>query len=66
LAIANEVLVACGGVVSAATSPGPRVVVVRALADVVEPAMQLLKAVHAAWRPALWNLPAAASRVWAL
>jgi urease accessory protein len=66
LAIANEVLVACGGVVSAATSPGPRILVVRALADVVEPAMQLLKAVHAAWRPALWNLPAAASRVWAL
>lgn len=49
-----------------ATAPSPRVIVVRVLADVVEPAMQLLRAVHAAWRPVLWDLPAISSRLWAL
>lgn len=49
-----------------ATSPNPQVVVVRVLAPQVEPAMQLLKAVRAAWRLALWDLPATAPRVWAL
>lgn len=48
------------------TSPHPRVVVVRALAHQVEPAMQLMKAVRAAWRTALWNLPATVPRTWAL
>ena len=49
-----------------ATAPGPRVVAVRVLAPLVEPAMQLLKAVRAAWRPALWDLPATVPRTWAL
>ncbi len=49
-----------------ATSPHPQVVVVRALAHQVEPAMQLMKAVRAAWRTALWNLPATVPRTWAL
>ncbi|MEJ6020645.1 urease accessory protein UreD [Ramlibacter sp. PS4R-6] len=67
LELANEALAACDAVVSAgATAPGPRVIVVRVLADVVEPAMNLLKAIHAAWRPALWDQPAIASRLWAL
>lgn len=49
-----------------ATAPGPRVVVVRVLAPLVEPALQLLKAVRNAWRPALWDLPATQPRLWAL
>lgn len=47
-----------------ATSPNNRVVVVRTLAPVVEPAMQLLKAVWAAWRAALWDMPAVNPRIW--
>ncbi|MDH4375980.1 MAG: urease accessory protein UreD [Ramlibacter sp.] len=49
-----------------ATSPHPRVVVLRVLAPVVEPAMDLLKAVRNAWRPALWELAPNPPRTWAL
>jgi urease accessory protein len=49
-----------------ATSPHPRVVVLRVLAPVVEPAMDLLKAVRNAWRPALWDLAPNPPRTWAL
>lgn len=49
-----------------ATAPGPRVVVVRVLAPVVEPALQLLKAVRRAWRPLLWGLHGAEPRGWAI
>ncbi len=49
-----------------ATAPGPRVVAVRVLAPLVEPALQLLKAIRNVWRPALWALPATAPRGWAL
>ncbi|HYE38454.1 MAG TPA: urease accessory protein UreD [Ramlibacter sp.] len=49
-----------------ATAPNPQVVVVRVLAPVVEPAMQLLKAVRSAWRPLLWGLAPADPRGWAL
>lgn len=48
------------------TAPDGRVVALRVLAPVVEPAMQLLKAVRNAWRPALWGLPANPPRTWAL
>jgi len=48
-----------------ATAPGPRIVVVRALAPLVEPAMQLLKAIRRAWRPLLWKLDTADPRGWA-
>ena len=47
-----------------ATAPGPRVIVVRVLAPLVEPAMQLLKAIRHVWRPLLWNIPAADPRGW--
>lgn len=67
LELANAAIEAMPGDIAAgATAPGPQVVVVRVLSPLVEPAMQLLKAVHAAWRPAAWGLPAAASRIWAL
>ena len=46
------------------TSPHEQVVVLRALADRVEPAMQLLTAVWAAWRGLAWALPPSAPRVW--
>lgn len=49
-----------------ATAPHPQVVVVRVLAPVVEPALQLLRAVRRAWRPLLWNLPPAEPRGWML
>jgi urease accessory protein len=47
-----------------ATAPGPRVLVVRVLAPMVEPALQLLKAVRRAWRPLLWQRDAADPRGW--
>ncbi|HVZ45128.1 MAG TPA: urease accessory protein UreD [Ramlibacter sp.] len=50
--------------IAGATSPSPRVVVVRALAPLVEPAFGVLKAVHRAWRPALWGLPPVQPRSW--
>lgn len=49
---------------AAATSPAERVVVVRVLAPLVEPAMDLLRLVRDAWRPALWSLPATRPRLW--
>lgn len=49
-----------------ATSPNAQVVVVRALAPVVEPAMELMKQIRAAWRGACWQLPATAPRIWAM
>jgi len=47
-----------------ATSPNHQVVVVRVLAPLVEPAMQLLRQVWSAWRRELWQLQAAAPRIW--
>jgi urease accessory protein len=47
-----------------ATSPHAEVVVLRVLAPVVEPAMQLLRQVWQAWRAELWRLPAATPRIW--
>ena len=67
LALANDAIAACDAqVIAGATAPGPNVIVVRALSGVVEPAMHLLKTIHAAWRPAVWALPAISSRLWAL
>lgn len=47
-----------------ATSPDGRVVVVRVLAPVVEPAMQLLRQIRAAWRGHFWQQAAANPRIW--
>ena len=47
-----------------ATSPQEGVIVVRALAARVEPAMDLLQRVWRAWRPLAWDLAATAPRVW--
>ena len=39
-------------------------IVVRALAPRVEPAMALLAAIWRAWRPLAWQLEASPPRVW--
>ncbi|MBK6006272.1 urease accessory protein UreD [Ramlibacter ginsenosidimutans] len=49
-----------------ATAPAARVVVVRVLAPLVEPALQLLRAVRRAWRPLAWQLPADEPRGWTI
>jgi urease accessory protein len=50
---------------SGATAPHDDVVVVRALADRVEPAMALLRTIWQAWRQVAWQLDAVQPRVWA-
>lgn len=54
------------GATAGATAPGPRVVVVRVLAPLVEPALALLKAIRRAWRPLAWDLPPVEPRGWLL
>jgi len=66
LALARERIEAHGLRESAgATSPHAEVVVLRVLAPVVEPAMQLVRQVWQAWRGELWALPPATPRIWA-
>ena len=47
-----------------ATAAHPRVVVLRVLADHVEPAMALLRRVRAAWRVRAWQLQSNPPRLW--
>ncbi|MDN4591692.1 urease accessory protein [Xenophilus aerolatus] len=47
-----------------ATAPNAQVVVLRVLAPLVEPAMQLLRTVWAGWRRELWSLAATPPRIW--
>jgi urease accessory protein len=49
-----------------ATSPNPHVVVLRALAPLVEPAMQLMQQVWKVWRAELWDMAAVKPRIWAM
>ncbi|RFO97668.1 urease accessory protein [Rhodoferax lacus] len=60
--IAGHPLAATAG----ATSPNSQVIVLRALAPLVEPAMGLLRAVRNAWRQELWQLPECNPRIWAM
>ncbi|WP_342616610.1 urease accessory protein UreD [Rhodoferax sp. GW822-FHT02A01] len=60
--IAASELAATAGV----TSPHGQVIVLRALAPLVEPAMQLLRNVRNAWRQALWQLPVCNPRIWSM
>lgn len=46
------------------TAPQPSVVLLRLLADGVEPAMKCLAAVRAAWRDVGWGLAAEPPRIW--
>lgn len=61
-AIAGHCLVSTAG----ATSPNPRVILVRVLSDRVEPAMQLLREIRKRWREIAWNLPATDPRIWSM
>jgi urease accessory protein len=49
-----------------ATSPHPQVVVVRILAPVVEPAMDLLRALRNTWRQLLWDKTPSSPRIWSM
>lgn len=53
-------------VTAGVTSPNAQVVVLRALAPLVEPAMQLLREVRNAWRQELWQLPVCNPRIWSM
>jgi urease accessory protein len=46
------------------TSPDGQVIVLRALAPVVEPAMDLLRRVRSVWRQHFWGLSAPSPRIW--
>jgi urease accessory protein len=67
LACARELLEASPlRLTAGATSPHPQVIVLRVLAPVTEPALQLLRQVWAAWRHAMWGLPGTVPRLWNL
>jgi len=55
---------AAAGLAIGATAPDPRLVLLRVLAPRVEPAMQLLQAVRAAWRQIAWSLAPHPPRIW--
>lgn len=59
-----EATPATDGLIAGATSPHPQVLVMRVLADLVEPAMALLQAARAAWRQNLWQLAPVVPRIW--
>lgn len=59
-AVAGHVLAPQAGV----TSPQPGLVVLRALSPRVEPVMELLVQVRAAWRHAAWSLADTVPRIW--
>ncbi len=58
--LAGHALAASAG----ATCPNAQVVLLRVLAPVVEPAMDLLKSVWGAWRRHFWQLQAPPPRIW--
>ena len=67
LSLARELIeVAHAGVVAGVTSPHPRIVVLRTLSPLVEPAQTLLRGVWAAWRQGLWSMTGALPRIWAM
>ena len=67
LDVAREVIDAHALAATAgATSVNSQVIVVRALAPLVEPAMDLMKRVRAAWRGHFWQLPGANPRIWSM
>ncbi|HMS25961.1 MAG TPA: urease accessory protein UreD [Burkholderiaceae bacterium] len=49
-----------------ATSPNDHVVVVRVLAPMVEPVMDLMRLIWSTWRQDLWQLKAVAPRIWSM
>ena len=63
---ARTLIDAHGMLTAGATSPNPRVVVVRALSPLTEPATGLLRAIRNVWRHELWGLAACNPRLWAM
>lgn len=53
-----------GRIVAGVTRVHPRVLVLRALADRIEPLLGLLREVRRDWRGRVWGLPAVEPRVW--
>lgn len=67
LSLARELIeVAHTGVVAGVTSPHPRIVVLRTLSPLVEPAQTLLRGVWAAWRRGMWDMSDVPPRIWAM
>ncbi len=65
LELAREVIAAHAlRATAGATSPDGQVIVVRVLAPLVEPAMDLLRRVRGQWRRHFWQLPANTPRIW--
>ncbi len=58
--------VTTAGLIAGVTSPHPRIVVLRALSPLVEPAQTLLRSVWAAWRKGLWDMGDKPPRIWAM
>ncbi|NDC04012.1 MAG: hypothetical protein EBZ81_13830 [Betaproteobacteria bacterium] len=54
------------GLMAGVTSPHPRVVVLRTLSPLVEPAKTLLRNVWSAWRKGLWDMGNKPPRIWAM
>jgi urease accessory protein len=48
------------------TQPNDQVIVLRTLSAQVEPSLDLLRQVWAAWRALLWDLPTHEPRLWRL
>ena len=67
LSLARELTeVAPAGLVAGVTSPHPRIVVLRTLSPLVEPAQNLLREVWAVWRRGLWAMSNKPPRIWAM
>lgn len=54
------------GTVCGVTAPNAHMLVLRGLAPVVEPLMQVWKTVWAHWRSELWSLPGTTPRIWSM
>ena len=66
LELARDVIHQQGAQWAGATSPDARLVVVRALTPLTEPATALLRTIRHAWRHELWGLPTCNPRLWAM
>ncbi len=67
LSLARELTEAApAGLAAGVTSPHPRMVVLRTLSPLVEPAQNLLRGVWAAWRRGLWAMSDRPPRIWSM